>query len=99
MKTSHKIMIGVLVLIGLLVVARYTILEEQFNNWGEGLERIDEWEDDYRSKNPNASDAEVDAAFKAGIADITIWKEKYKQENPGATDADADAAFNAMWDN
>ena len=88
-----------LALVVLALAARYVVFKEQFEQWGEGVERVSEWEENYRADHPNASDAEVDAAFKAGIADITVWKEQYKQERPGATDADADAAFNAVWAN
>jgi hypothetical protein len=96
---TKNIIIGLLVIIVVGLLARYVVFKEQFNEWGEGLERVGQWEEDYRSEHPNATDAEVDAAFKSGIADITVWKEQYKQEHPGATDADADAAFNAAWDN
>ena len=99
MKKSHKIVLGVLAVIVLLIIARYTVFADQFDEWGAGVERISEWEQEYRSKNPNATDEEVDAAFDAGIANIKIWMEQYKQEHPGATDADAEAAFNAAWGN
>lgn len=96
---TKNIAIAVLVIIVLALFARYVVFKEQFNEWGDGLERVGEWEDNYRTENPNASDEEVEAAFDSGIAEITLWKERYKQENPGATDAEADAAFEAAWDN
>lgn len=98
MKNSHKVILGVLIFIILALLARYVIFAEKFNEWGAGLNRISEWEEEYRRNNPNATKEEVDAAFKSSIFNITVWKEKYKQENPGATDADADAAFNAAWE-
>lgn len=99
MKTSYKVVLGILIVIVLAGLARYVVFADQFNEWGAGLERVSAWEKDYRSEHPNATDAEVDAAFKAGIANITVWKEQYKTEHPGATDADADAAFSAAWGN
>lgn len=99
MKTSYKVLIAVLIIALLAVVARYVVFAEQFEEWGAGLERVSDWEQDYRKEHPNATDEEVDAALKAGIANITVWKEQYKQEHPGATDADADAAFSAAWGN
>ena len=97
MKKSHKVLLGIAVVIVLALGAGYLAFADSFTKWGEGVERISDWEKDYRSKNPEATDKEVDAAFKAGIANITVWMEQYKQEHPGATDADAEAAFNAAW--
>ncbi len=99
MKTSHKILLGVLIVIALALLARYVVFADQFEEWGAGLERIGEWEQDYRANNPDATDEEVDAAFKSDMAQISLWMERYKAENPGATDADAEAAFNAAWGN
>jgi len=95
---TKNIVIVVLTVIALGLLARFVVFEEQFNEWGAGLERVSDWEKDYRAEHPNATDAEVDAAFKVGIANIEVWKEQYKQEHPGATDADADAAFSAAWE-
>ncbi len=99
MTTTYKVILAVVALILIAIVARYTVFADEFNEWGAGLERISEWEEDYRAKNPNATDEEVDAAFRSGMASITVWIEQYKQEHPGATDAEAEAAFNAAWDN
>jgi hypothetical protein len=97
MKTSHKILIAVLAIVVLGLLARYVVFKEKFEEWGAGLERIEQWQADYKRDHPNATEAEMDAAFEASIADIKVWKEQYKRENPGATDADADAAFEAAW--
>jgi len=94
---TKNIIIGLLVIVLVALLARYVVFKEQFDEWGEGLERVGEWEDNYRAENPNATDEEVGAAFSAGIENITVWKEQYKQDNPGATDAEADAAFEAAW--
>lgn len=95
MKNIHYIIIAVLGILVLLLLARYVVFDEQFEEWGEGVERIGEWEENYRTENPNATDAEVDAAFEAGIAEMDLWIESYKRENPGATDAEAEAALGA----
>ena len=96
---TKNIVIGLLVITVLVLLARFVVFEEQFNEWGEDLERVGEWQDNYRAENPDATDEEVDAAFDAGIENITVWKEQYKKDNPGATDAEADAAFEAAWEN
>ena len=92
-----NVVLALLILVTLVLLARFVVFKDQFNEWGEGVERISEWEENYRAEHPSATDEEVDAAFTAGIANIEVWKEQYKQQNPGATDADADAAFNAAW--
>jgi hypothetical protein len=98
MTRTYKIVLGILIVIILALLARYVVFAEQFNEWGAGLERVSEWEADYRRQYPNATEEEVRAAFKAGIANITVWKERYKQDHPGTTDAEADAAFKAAWE-
>ena len=97
MKKSHKVLLGIAVVVVLALGAGYLAFADSFEDWGAGVERISDWEKDYRSQHPGATDKEVDAAFKAGIANITVWMEQYKQDHPGATDADAEAAFNAAW--
>ena len=97
MTKSYKVLLGAVLVIVLLAAAGYVVFKDDIDEWGEGVERISDWEADYRAEHPNATDAEVDAAFKAGIANITVWMEQYKQEHPGATDADAKAAFDAAW--
>ncbi len=99
MKTSHKVLLGVVAVVVLGAFARYVVFADQFNKWGADLERVGAWEKDYRAQHPNATDKEVDAAFKAGIANIEVWMEQYKHDHPGATDADAKAAFDAAWGN
>lgn len=96
MRTFHKVLLGLVIVVLLAIGVRYAFAD-QFDEWGAGLERVSDWEKDYRREHPNASDAEVDAAFNAGVANITIWMEQYKQEHPGSTDADAKAAFDAAW--
>lgn len=88
--------LGALVaLIAAGILARYTVLRPQFDKWEEGLNNIAKWEQEYKTQHPNATKAEIDAAFRSGIQDMEKWKEEYKLKNPGATDADADAALDA----
>lgn len=96
-KNTKHIILAVLTLIVVVLAARYVVFKDRFEEWGQGLERIEDWERNYRAEHPDATDAEVEAAFDAGIADIRVWKERYKREHPGATDTEADAAFEAAW--
>ncbi|HEY0980297.1 MAG TPA: hypothetical protein VGE18_02730 [Candidatus Paceibacterota bacterium] len=99
MTTTHKVLVGILIIIVIALLARYVVFKEKFDEWGAGLQRIEDWQTEYKQKNPNASKEEMDAAFEAGMDNITEWKAEYKRDNPGATDAEADAAFSAMWNN
>lgn len=95
--TLRTVLIVVAVLAALLLLARYVVFKDAFEEWGAGLERVGAWQDDYRKEHPDATDEEVDAAFKAGIANLAVWRERYKQQHPEATDADIDAAFSAQF--
>lgn len=90
-------LVGVLIFIVVLLVARFVIFKEQFDRWGEGLERIGSWEADYKQKNPEATKAEMDADFNSSMESLEKWQDAYKQEHPDATDAEVDAAFKAAW--
>ena len=91
-----NIVIGILVAIVTALLARYVIFREEIDAWGEGLERIGDWQEEYRRQNPDATDAEMDAAFEEGIRNIEAWKAQYRNEHPDATEAEIDAAFEAM---
>jgi len=78
-------------MVGLL--ARYVFFKEKFEEIETGLNNIQKWQDDYRAKNPNATEAEVDAAFDASMGNLNVWQEKYKQEHPNATKEEMDQAF------
>lgn len=99
MTKSSKIIITILTIIVLALLARYVVFKEKFDEMGAGLQRIENWQNDYKAKNPNATKEEMDAAFDGGMANMKVWKEKYKQDNPNATDADADAALKAQFSN
>ncbi len=87
----------VLILVAAGALARFVIFKTQFEQWGAGLERIEQWQTEYKKTHPNASKEEMDAAFRTGIDNITKWKAEYKAAHPGATDAEADAEFNRLW--
>lgn len=99
MTKSSKIIITILTLIVLALLARYVVFKEKFDEMGAGLQRIENWQNEYKANNPNATEEEMDAAFEAGMSNITVWKEKYKQSNPTATDEEIDAAFDAQFSN
>jgi len=88
---------GVLIIVAVLLLGRFVIFKEQFDKWGEGLQRIESWQTQYKKDHPGATKEEMDAAFESGMGNISVWKSQYKQEHPEATDAEVDAAFNAMW--
>ncbi len=96
-KTWQIILIVLIAIIAIATIARYTFLRSKFDDWGAGLQRIEEWQTEYKKQNPNATKEEMNAAFREGISNIEKWKEDYKAKNPGATDADADAVLNALW--
>ena len=95
--TGKNIIITILVLIAVILLARYVVFPQQFEEWGAGLTRIQQWEDQYRADHPNATDEEVDNAFRDSIDALEQRKEDYKKNNPGASDEDADKAFNDAW--
>jgi len=97
MTTTQKVLMTVLAIIALFLIARYVVFKKHFDEWGRGLERIEEWQTDYKTKNPDATDEQMDADFEAGISNINKWEADYKVENPDATDEEVKAAFDAMW--
>ena len=87
------ILILSLVIVGLL--ARFVIFKERFDDRGESLERLGERRDEYRRKNPNATDQEIDAAWEQGMDNLKQRRDDYKAEHPDASEADIDAARDA----
>ena len=92
-------MITLLVVIVLALLARYVFFRDQFDKWGAGLQRIEQWQQDYKAKNPNATEEQMNADFRVGIAGLEAWKVQYKKDHPTATDVEIDAAFDAAWGN
>ncbi len=80
-----------------MLIARYVIFKEKFEEIGAGLERIGAWQENYKRDNPGATEEEMDAAFEASIANLKAWQAKYKGEHPNATKAEMDAAFSAQF--
>lgn len=98
MKKNNKIIITVIVAVVLVFLAVRVVFDKQFDEWGDGLEKIGIWQDQYKKDHPNATKAEMDAAFDGWMQGLVKWKADYMRDNPGATDAQADAAFKAAWD-
>ncbi len=93
---KNTIIVLLVVLVAVLL-ARFVVFKEQFDQMGEGLQRIETWENDYRRANPDATDEQVDAAFEAAIANLKVWQAQYMKDHPDATKAEMDAAFSAMF--
>jgi wobble nucleotide-excising tRNase len=81
------------------LLARFVFFKEQFQEWGAGLKRIGQWEENYKAENPNATKEEMDTQFRVGIAGLEAWKVQYKKDHPDATEAEITAAFDAAWAN
>lgn len=96
-KTLRNSLIGIVAVIAVILLARYVVFAKQFEDWGAGLQRIEDWQTQYKKDYPDATKEEMDAAFEEGIRAIGEWKAQYKRDHPGATDAEADAAFDAAW--
>jgi hypothetical protein len=97
MTKAQKIGMWIVIIVAVLLLCRFVIFKKQFDAWGEGLQRIGSWQDQYKKDHPEATKEEMDAAFKTGVDNIAVWKSQYKQEHPQATNAEADAAFDAAW--
>ena len=96
-QTLKIILIVIGVIIIAFVLARYVVFKSQFEEFGAGIQRIEQWQTEYKRTHPDATKEEMNAAFKSGIDNLSQWKTDYKNANPGATDAEADAAFNELW--
>ena len=99
MNTTQKVLMTLLALVALVLLARYVVFKKHFDEWGAGLQRVEEWQNDYKQQNPDATKEQMDADFNAGISNIEQWEADYKVDHPDATDAEVDAAFEAMWSN
>lgn len=97
--TGKNIAIVILVLVVVGLMARFVVFREQFDEWGAGLERIGEWQEDYKAKNPDATKEDMDTDFRVGMEGLEKWKMDYKKDHPDATEAETNAAFDAAWTN
>lgn len=97
MKNNTKILISVIASIAIILLAARVIFDKQFDKWGDDLEKIGIWQDQYKKDNPNATKAEMDNAFDSGMQGLEKWKIEYLRDNPGATDDEVSAAFDAAW--
>ena len=97
MTKSQKILMTILIIVVMGLLARFVVFKTQFDEWGEGLERVGSWQEEYKTKHPNATKKDMDEAFDEGMTNLKKWQEKYKSEHPNATDAEIDAAFKEQW--
>lgn len=81
------------------LLARFVLFREQFDNWSAGLERIGQWQDNYKTEHPEATKDQMDTQFRISIEALEKWKADYKAGHPNATDAEVSAAFDAAWAN
>lgn len=98
MTKLQKILMAVLIVIVIVLLARFVVFKKQFDNWGEGLKQVGSWQENYKASNPNATKKDVGDAFDKDMAGLKEWKNKYKSEHPDATEVEIEAAFNAAWD-
>ncbi|MFN7160547.1 MAG: hypothetical protein ACK4NC_02965 [Candidatus Gracilibacteria bacterium] len=89
---------GILVIATIFLLSRYVFFKPQFDKWEQDLNNLATWEQEYRLTHPNATDEEVDAAFKTGIAGMEQWKKEYKASHPTATDAEVDQALRSSFE-
>ena len=97
MKKYKNTIIVILSILLIILLIRFVIFKNQFEKLGEGLKRVDIWQENYKKEHPDATKQDMDAAFKAGITNIDVWQENYKKEHPDATDEDVSTAFNNAW--
>lgn len=96
-KNTKTVFIVVLSILVILLVAR-VVFNKQFDEWGNGLKKIEIWQDQYKKDHPNATEDDMNTAFKSGMQGLETWKKGYLLDHPDATDTEVEAAFNAIWD-
>lgn len=87
----------VIIFIILSLIFSLVFFKTQFDNFGEGIERMEKWKVEYKKDNPNASDEEVDKKLDENLNSLSEWMKTYKKENPGSTDEDAKKAWENAW--
>lgn len=97
MTKTQKILMTALIVVVVVLVARFVVFKSQFDKWGEGLERVDSWQNDYKAEHPNATTEDMNKDFDKGMANLKVWQDKYKSEHPNATDVEMNTAFEAQW--
>lgn len=78
-------------IVGLLL--RFVFFKDAIDQRAADLEKLEQREEQYKKDHPNATKADMDAAFKDGIDTMSQRKADWKADHPGASDADADAAL------
>lgn len=97
MTKFQKVLMTILIIIVIGLLARFVVFKTQFDKWGKGLEQVGSWQEDYKTKHPNATKQDMNEAFDGGMANLKQWQEKYQSEHPNATEAEIDAAFKEQW--
>ncbi len=92
-KSEKKLLIILLGLVIIGLLARYVVFKDAIDQRWADLEKLGQREEQYKKDHPNATKADMDAAFKDGIDTMSQRKEDWKADHPGASDADADAAL------
>lgn len=94
----EKLLTGILILAIIGLLARFIFFKEQIDEWEKGLERMEQWKEDYREDHPNASKDEVENALKDSLDNLGQWREDYKKAHPDATEEEIDQAWNEAWE-
>ncbi len=97
MNKTSKIVIIILIVICTLLLIRFVVFKKAFDQFGKDLENMGTWEKDYKKEHPDATKAEIDAAFTSSMDGLKKWQDSYKQEHPNATKSEIDTAFKAQW--
>lgn len=95
---SNNSRIFLYVAIGILVLGLlYAVFKKDIEEYGDGLERIGERQENYKRDNPNATKEEMDNAWTDGMDGLKKWTDDYKRDHPDATDEDIENAWNKAW--
>lgn len=93
MKSKKNVLIMAVLLIVVAVLLVRVIFDKNFDD----LKNLAEWQKNYKIENPDATEEEMDEAFKEGMKGLEEWVNNYKIEHPDATDEEIDQAFKDAW--
>lgn len=99
MNKNTKIVIIVLLSLAVMLLAARVVFDKQFDEWGNGLKKIETWQDQYKKDHPDASKDEMDRDFKSGMQGLENWKKEFLRDHPDATEDEIKEAFDAIWNN
>ena len=92
-KASKNVLMIILGLVVAGVLARFVFFKDEFEQRSADMEKLGQWEAQYKADHPNATKADMDAAFKDGIDTMAQRKTDWLADHPGATEAEADVAL------